>query len=520
MLSFRLQQLRLLACNSLNKSHRNIIRSVASGTYNVTTPLNFIGGQRVETEESLSIIDVIEPATGKVMCQMHECGATDVNNAVNAAKQAQLEWGKLSGFERGKILSKSSVLLKQKQEEIARMEVYDTGKPIQEARVDVQTAIDSIEYFSGIASTLCGQHFSLPNGSFGYTRREPLGVVAAIGAWNYPIQIAAWKAAPALATGNAVVCKPSQFTPLTAVALAEVFIEGGLPSGLFNVVQGAGETGNHLTRHPDVAKVTFTGSIETGSKVMQNCAADIRHVTLELGGKSPLILFGDCDITNAVNGALMANFLSQGQVCSNGTRVFIQDDIYDEVVTMLVERTLGIKHGDPHHEHTKMGAMMNEEHAHKVMGFIERAKKEGAEVLCGGELVQMEDPVLRGGSYISPCIIRPSDSMEISREELFGPVMNVYSFKTEDEVIRRANDSKYGLASGVFTKDIQRAHRVAASMQAGSCYINNYNIFPIEMPFGGYKKSGLGRENGTVTVDYFTQLKTVYVEMNDVECSL
>uniref|UniRef100_H2Y864 Aldehyde dehydrogenase domain-containing protein n=1 Tax=Ciona savignyi TaxID=51511 RepID=H2Y864_CIOSA len=501
------------------KPHRNLIRLLSSGNYEVTTPLNFINGARVDSIDPVELIDVIEPATGKVICQMPESGTSDVNEAIKSSRQAQVAWADLSGFERGKLLSKSALLLKQKQEEIARIEVYDTGKPIQEARMDVQTAIDALEYYGGIASTICGQHFNLSNGSFGYTRREPLGVVAAIGAWNYPIQIAAWKAAPALAGGNSVVCKPSQFTPLSAVSLAEVFTEAGFPLGLFNVVQGGAVTGNTLTGHKGVAKVTFTGSVETGSKVMGSCARDIRHVTLELGGKSPLILFNDCDITNAINGALNANFFSQGQVCSNGTRVFIHKDIYEEVVGNLVQRTQAIKHGDPHHEQTKMGAMINPQHADKVMGFIERARQEGAEILCGGELVKMEDPVLHGGSYISPCIISEYcfDEMEISREETFGPVMNVYSFQSEEEVVRRANHSKYGLASGVFTNDLKRAHRVAAKMEAGSCYVNNYNIFPMEMPFGGFKQSGLGRENGTVTMDYFTQLKTVYFEMNDVD---
>nr|CAB3221097.1 4-trimethylaminobutyraldehyde dehydrogenase [Phallusia mammillata] len=496
-----------------------VFRTITSGNFEVETPLNFINGRRKNClQTTTQSFTVEEPATGKTLCRMHESGIEDVNKAVNAAQQAQHDWGEMSGFERSKVLQKCAHLLKEKQEDVARLEVFDTGKPIWEARGDVQTAVDALEYFSGIASTLCGQHFTLPGGSFGYTRREPLGVVAAIGAWNFPIQMAGWKSAPALACGNAVVFKPSEFTPLTAVMLGEIYKEAGLPDGLYNVVQGGGQTGNLLSSHPDIAKVTFTGSVTTGSKVMKTCAGGIKAVTLELGGKSPLILFDDCDITNAVNGALLANYLTQGQVCSNGTRVFIQENIFSDVISRLVNRVKAIKYGDPHCEKTLMGAMINKKHAEKVLGFISRAKQQGAEVLCGGKQIVPDNPILHGGSYISPCIIKPSDDMEISLEEVFGPVMNVYSFRSEEEVLKRANDSQFGLASGIFTKDLNRAHRVAAKIQAGSCYINNYNIYPIEMPFGGYKKSGIGRENGMITLEYFTQLKTVYVEGGNVDC--
>lgn len=491
--------------------------STVSNSYEL--PLNFIGGNRVDPIDPTSeVFQIEEPATGCLLKTISGSGAGDVNAAVENARLAQQEWGQKSGTERSKFLFDAAKLLEKRQEEIAHLEVTDTGKSIWEARLDVQTAIDSLVYFAGLAPTICGQHITLPNGSFGYTRREPLGVVVGIGAWNYPIQMAGWKSAPALACGNAVVFKPSQFTPLSAVALAEVFMEAGLPSGLYNVVQGGAETGNFLTSHKDIAKVTFTGSVETGSKIMTACAAGIKHVTLELGGKSPLIVFEDADIDNAINGALMANFLTQGQVCSNGTRVFIHSSIFDNVVSRLVDRVRSIKHGDPHSDSTTMGAMINADHANKVLGFIQRAKNDGAEILVGGELVTLDDPHLQGGKYISPCIIKPSDDAEISREEVFGPVMSVYPFETENEVIERANNTRFGLAAGIFTKDLNRAHRCAANIKAGSLYINNYNIYPTELPFGGYKMSGLGRENGTVTLEYFTQLKTIYVEGGDVYC--
>ncbi|CAK8673626.1 unnamed protein product [Clavelina lepadiformis] len=505
----------------LNVNTRSVLdifssRAVSSGNFVVTEPLNFINGHRVECKDACEQFQLEEPATGDVICNMDGSGQRDVDEAVRCAKEAQLSWRATSGFERSKIILKAANLLAKRKEEMARIEVYDTGKPIWEARADVQTAIDSLEYFGGIASALCGQHITLPSGSFGYTRREPLGVIGAIGAWNFPIQMAGWKSAPALACGNAVVYKPSQFAPLSTLFLGEVFQESGLPPGLYNVIQGGAYTGQLLTSHEDIAKVTFTGSVQTGAKVMKSCADGIKYVTLELGGKSPLILFDDCDLESAVNATMGANYLSQGQVCSNATRVFIHENIYNKMITRLIPRVKSIVPGDPHHEDTQTGPMINTAQAEKVLGFIERAKKEGAEVLCGGELVTMENTALKG-SYISPCIIRASDEMEISREEVFGPVMNVYSFQTEEEVLMRGNNTDFGLAAGVFTRDLNRAHRIAAKLEAGNCFINNFNVYPVELPFGGYKKSGIGKENGTQTIEYFTQLKSVYVEANPVE---
>uniref|UniRef100_A0A3Q4MEK0 Aldehyde dehydrogenase 9 family, member A1b n=1 Tax=Neolamprologus brichardi TaxID=32507 RepID=A0A3Q4MEK0_NEOBR len=461
---------------------------------------------------------------GRVLCQLEPCGGVEVDQAVKAAKLAFGYWSKMSGMERARVMIEAAHIIEVSHESsnildcISEMEVVNNGKSITEARLDVDSARVCIEYYAGLASTLAGQHVQLPGGSFAYTRREPLGVCVGIGAWNYPFQIVAWKSAPALACGNSMVFKPSPVTPVTAVMLAEIYAKAGVPEGLFNVVQGGQETGSLLCQHPDVAKVSFTGSVPTGRKIMEMASKGVKPVTLELGGKSPLLIFKDSDLENAVRGALMANFLSQGQVCSNGTRVFVQKDILPEFVKEVVKRTQAIEIGDPLLESTRMGALVSRPHLDKVLSFVDRAKKEGATVLCGGESYVPSDPKLRGGYYMTPCILgNCTDDMTCVKEEIFGPVMSVLPFETEDEVLQRANDTSLGLAAGVFTRDVRRAHRVVEHLKAGSCFINNYNITPVEVPFGGFKMSGIGRENGQVTIEFYSQLKTVFVEMGDVD---
>lgn len=292
-----------------------------------------------------------------------------------------------------------------------------------------------------------------------------------------------------------------------------------MPKGLFNVVQGGAATGQFLCQHPDVAKISFTGSVPTGMKIMEMAAKGIKPVTLELGGKSPLIIFSDADMENAVKGALMANFLTQGEVCCNGTRVFVERKILDTFTKEVVKRTQKIKIGDPLLEDTRMGALINKPHLNRVQGFIKQAKEQGAEVLCGGDLYVPDDPKLKNGYYMRPCVLgNCKDDMTCVKEEIFGPVMAILPFDTEEEVVERANATKFGLAGGVFTRDIQKAHRVVAALKAGMCFINNYNSSPVELPFGGYKFSGFGRENGRIAIEYYSQLKTVCVEMGDVEC--
>jgi betaine-aldehyde dehydrogenase len=459
----------------------------------------------------------INPATGEVLGYVTAAGSAQVDAAVRGAQTAQAAWGAMTGAERARILRRAADLLRSRNQELAELETRDTGKPIQETRVvDVASGADCFEYFAGLAQSLSGEHIDLGSQAFGYTRREPLGVVAGIGAWNYPLQIACWKAAPALACGNAMIFKPAELTPFTAVKLQEILLEAGATPGVFQVVQGFADTGRLLTRHPDIRKVSLTGEVGTGKAVMRDAAQTLKHVTLELGGKSPLIVFGDAKLDNAVSGALLANFYSSGQVCSNGTRVFVHRSIKAAFLERLIKRVDAMRIGDPMDPGTQVGALISEQHMHKVLSYIERGRAEGARVLTGGMRVTTGN--LAKGYFVAPTVFdNCRDDMAIVREEIFGPVMSVLEFEEDHEVIERANATEFGLAAGVFTNDLTRAHRVIARLQAGTCWINQYNITPIELPFGGIKLSGLGRENGRAAIEHYTQLKSVYVAMGDVD---
>jgi betaine-aldehyde dehydrogenase len=459
----------------------------------------------------------INPATGEVLAYVTVAGSAQVDAAVLAARKAQAGWGAMTGTERARVLRRAADILRSRNLELAELETRDTGKPIQETRVvDVASGADCFEYFAGLAQSLSGEHIDLGTQAFGYTRREPIGVVAGIGAWNYPLQIACWKAAPALACGNAMIFKPAELTPFTAVKLQEILLEAGVPPGVFQVVQGFADTGCLLTRHPDIRKISLTGEVGTGKAVMSDAAHTLKHVTLELGGKSPLIIFDDAKLDNAVAGALLANFYSSGQVCSNGTRVFVHRSIKAAFLERLVKRVSAMRIGDPLNPETQVGALVSEQHMHKVLSYIERGRAEGARVLTGGMRVTTGD--LANGYFVAPTVFdNCRDHMAIVREEIFGPVMSVLEFEDEQEVIERANATEFGLAAGVFTNDLTRAHRVIARLQAGTCWINQYNVTPIELPFGGVKLSGLGRENGRAAIEHYTQLKSVYVAMGDVD---
>jgi betaine-aldehyde dehydrogenase len=459
----------------------------------------------------------LNPATGEILGYVTVSGTAQVNAAVTAAMHAQTTWAAMTGAERGRVLRRAADLLRSRNQELAELETRDTGKPIQETRVvDVASGADCFEYFAGLAQSISGEHIDLGAQAFGYTRREPLGVVAGIGAWNYPLQIACWKAAPALACGNAMIFKPAELTPFSAVKLQEILLEAGVPLGVFQVVQGFAETGRLLTAHRDIRKVSLTGEVGTGKAVMSDASRTLKNVTLELGGKSPLIIFGDANIDNAVSGALLANFYSSGQVCSNGTRVFVHRSIKAAFLERLVRRVNAMRIGDPMDPATQVGALISEQHMHKVLGYIARGRAEGAQILTGGARVTAGE--LAKGFFVAPTVFdNCRDDMTIVREEIFGPVMAVLEFEDEDQVIERANATEFGLAAGVFTNDLTRGHRVIARLQAGTCWINQYNVTPVELPFGGVKLSGLGRENGRAALEHYTQLKSVYVAMGNID---
>ena len=453
--------------------------------------------------------DTINPATGEVLATIPIAGAAEIDAAVARARAGQQQWARLTGSERGRVLRRAVDILRARNDELALLETRDTGKPIQETiAVDVLSGADCIEYYANVAATIAGEHVDLGPGAFGYTRREPLGVTAGIGAWNYPLQIACWKSAPALACGNAMIFKPAELTPLTAIELEKIYLEAGVPEGVFQVVQGFAATGQLLSRHPGIAKISLTGEVGTGRKVMADAAATLKQV--------PLIVFPDADLDNAVSGALLANFYSAGEVCSNGTRVFVHASVMDDFLARLKARTEAMIVGDPADPATHVGALISQAHMEKVLGYIAKGQAEGATLVTGGHRVLANG--CDKGAFVAPTIFAAcNDEMLIEQEEIFGPVMAVLPFTDEAEVVARANATEFGLAGAVFTQDLTRAHRVVAALDAGTCWINTYNITPIELPFGGVKQSGLGRENSRAAIEHYTRLKSVYVAMEPID---
>ena len=459
----------------------------------------------------------INPATALPLATIDQASQKDVNAAVESAQVGFSVWSNMMPVERARILQKAAQILRQRNDELAHLEVLDTGKPLQEANcVDIASGADVIEYYAGLISGMQGTQQDLGKDAFFMSRREPLGVCAGIGAWNYPIQIACWKSGPCLAAGNTMIFKPSEETPLSVMKLAEIFTEAGMPDGVFNVVQGDYRVGQMLTAHKDISKVSFTGESGTGKKIMADSASNLKQVTMELGGKSPLLVFDDAKLDNAVAGAMLANFYTQGEVCTNGTRVYVQAGVYDKFVAKVVARANSIKLGDPLDLDTQMGALISAPHLEKVMGYIEGAKLTSARLVCGGNRHHSE--ATKNGYFVEPTVFADcTDDMVHVKEEIFGPVMSILKFTDEDEVIARANDSDYGLAAGVFSQDISRAHRVINQMQAGICWINSWGDSPTEIPVGGYKQSGVGRENGPETLHHYTQVKSVFVRLDDLE---
>jgi len=477
--------------------------------------LLYIGGRPVPSQGNRTF-EVVNPANGEVLANVHSANSDDLDAAVESAQAGQKAWAALTTVERSRILLRAVALLRERNDDLAELESLNTGKPLSETRsVDIVTGADVLEYYAGVMHGLEGSQVPLREGSFFYTRQEPLGVVGAIGAWNYPIQIALWKAAPALAAGNAMIFKPSEVTPLTALKLAELFTEAGLPDGVFNVLPGDGAgVGTALTEHPGIEKISFTGGTSTGRKVMASASSStLKEVTMELGGKSPLIICADADLDLAADVAMMANFYSAGQVCTNGTRVFVPQALLADMEQALRERVARIRIGDPLAPDTNFGPLVSAAHMRRVLAHIESGKAEGARLVCGGG--RLTDGALGKGCYVAPTIFSDCrDGMTIVREEIFGPVLSLLAYDDEAEAVRRANATEYGLAAGVVTADLSRAHRLIHQLEAGICWVNCWGESPAPMPVGGYKQSGVGRENGLVTLRAYTRTKSVQIELD------
>ncbi|SDI55802.1 betaine-aldehyde dehydrogenase [Pseudomonas flavescens] len=476
----------------------------------------YIGGQYVDSSSGATL-QSINPANGEVLATIQRASQDDVERAVVSAEQGQKVWAAMTAMQRSRILRRAVDILRERNDALAELETLDTGKPLSETRfVDIVTGADVLEYYAGLIPAIEGEQIPLRDTSFVYTRREPLGVVAGIGAWNYPIQIALWKSAPALAAGNAMIFKPSEVTSLTTLKLAEIYSEAGLPDGVFNVLTGSGsEVGQWLTEHPRIEKISFTGGTVTGKKVMASASSSsLKEVTMELGGKSPLIIFEDADLDRAADIALMANFYSSGQVCTNGTRVFVPRALQARFESKVLERVKRIRLGSPQDDSTNFGPLVSFAHMERVLGYIESGRQQGARLLIGGERVTTGE--YANGAYVAPTVFTDCrDDMTIVREEIFGPVMSILVYDSEEEVIRRANDTDYGLAAGIVTRDLNRAHRVIHQLEAGICWINTWGESAAEMPVGGYKQSGVGRENGLTTLAHYTRIKSVQVELGD-----
>lgn len=462
-----------------------------------------VSGKRFET---------LNPATGEVITSVAEADKADVDLAVKAARKAFEEgpWSKLTATDRGKVLSKLADLIMEHRDELAALETMDNGKPISDARnIDVPLVADCFEYYAGWANKVHGETIPVPGPFLNYTLREPIGVVGQIVAWNFPMMLAAWKMAPALATGNTVVLKPAEQTPLSALRLGELCLEAGIPPGVVNVLPGFGPTaGASLVTHPDVDKIAFTGEYLTGQTIMREAAGTLKRLSLELGGKSPNIVFADADLDAAVAGSLMGIFWNQGEVCCAGSRLFLQESVYDQFMDKLVGLAGKMKVGDPMDPTTQIGALISEDHLNKVLRYINAGKAEGATLRTGG------DQPTKRGYFVNPTIFDGvSDSMKIAREEIFGPVLSVIRFKDVDEVVPRANNTFYGLAAAVWTRDVGKAHAMARKLKAGTVWINTYNVVSSLSPFGGYKMSGFGRELGVHALELYTQVKSVWVSL-------
>ncbi len=479
-------------------------------------PEQLIDGRWVPSSSGRTSI-VNSPADGEPIGEVAAGDTLDMDLAVAAARRAFDEgpWPRMAASQRGRYLLRIAALLEADRDQVARMESANNGKPIRESsHIDVPLSVDCFEYFAGFATKIHGETLPVPGDVLSYTVREPLGVVAAITPFNFPLLLASWKLAPALAAGNTVVIKPASDTPLTTLRLGELALEAGLPPGVLNVVVGDSSTGNHLVEHADVDKITFTGSTEVGKQIAARAAGNLKRVSLELGGKAPNIVFADAPLDDAVAGALFGVFWTQGEICTAGSRLLVQRPIFDAFVERFVARARALRVGDPLDPRTQVGPLVSATQRERVLGHVRAGCDAGARLLTGGDAPT--EAGLARGYYVRPTVfvdVRPE--MTIAREEIFGPVVSIMPFDTEEDAVRLANDTRFGLTAGVWTRDVKLAHRMARAIRAGTIWVNMFNVVTSEAPFGGFKESGWGRENGPHAIDAFTEVKHVYVNLAD-----
>jgi aldehyde dehydrogenase (NAD+) len=473
-----------------------------------------IDGQWIDGSKKFNTIN---PATEEVLTEIAEASATDVDRAVEAARRAFEDrngpWRKLSASERGRLIWKLADLVEKNIDELAELETLDNGKPIFESRyVDMPMVIDVLRYYAGLATKIHGETVNTFETAFTYTLREPVGVVGLIVPWNFPLLLASWKLGPALACGNTLVLKPAEQTPLTTLKLGELVIEAGFPAGVINILTGGPETGKAIVAHAGIDKIAFTGSTAVGKEILRGAADTLKRVTLELGGKSPNIVFADADVDNAVKGAINGIFYGKGEVCNAGSRLFLENKLKDEFTEKLVARASKMRPADPLDPKTRLGAIVSQEQMKTVLGFIESGKSDGASLIAGGNRVSVNGAK---GYFIEPTIFGDvKNEMKIAQEEIFGPVLSVLTFDDTDEVIERANNNPYGLAAAVWTRDVKKAHIVSRRLKAGTVWINTYGLMDAALPFGGYKSSGFGRELGAHAIEHYTEMKTVWLNMS------
>ena len=457
---------------------------------------------------------VTNPATEQPLEQVAEGDARDVDAAVSAARKAVDEgkWRAMGPADRARLMFKAADLMESKLDEFVQLETSNTGKTLIESKIELSLALDVLRYYAGWATKVTGETLPSRPNAFLFTLREPVGVVGAITPWNFPLLLSMWKYGPALATGCAVVHKPASLTPLTALKFAEVVAAAGFPEGVFNVVPGpGGSVGTALVTHPGVDKIAFTGDTSTGKQIMKLCADGVKKVSLELGGKSPNIVFADADLDAASRGALNAIFYNKGEVCAAGSRLFVEEPVKEEFLAKVADRAKKTTVGDPLDKNTRMGPVISKGQLDKVLEYVESGKKDGAKLISGGD----RPANLSKGFFVNPTIFSDvKNSMRIAREEIFGPVLSVLSFKDPADAVAQANDTQYGLAAAIWTKDIKKAHQTARAMKAGTVWVNTYNLYDVALPFGGYKQSGFGRELGREALDQYTQTKSVWVDLS------